>query len=129
MKQLWRSIQALSLSLGSPAQEQPVNPSALPVRYESIHRHQCPVLNREGIDYCLVPLFVVESLRSAQSSCVWLAVGSGSLAVVALAAFWIQSSQPVRTVEKAVPIDRPVIVEKEKPVPIDRSCLAFCGNK
>lgn len=98
-----------------------------PADFELVGSHRCPVMERDGISYCLVPQFVLRTLRESRDTLAWLSVGAGLVAVGAIAAHIIKP--PPMVVEKPVLVEKPVIVEKEKPVPVDRNCILFCGDK
>lgn len=98
-----------------------------PVDFELVDSHRCPVMERDGISYCLVPQFVLRTLRESRDGLVWFSLGTGAVAAVAIVAHFVQP--PPQVIEKPVVVEKPVLVEKERPVPVDRNCFAFCGNK
>jgi hypothetical protein len=93
---------------------------------EIVGSHQCPVRVINEVPCCLVPQLPLRSLRDTRDTLAWLALGTASVAVAAIAALLLR---PPSVVEKPVYLEKPVIVEREKPVPVDRGCLAFCGNR
>lgn len=93
---------------------------------EVVGSHDCPVRVVEGIGYCLVPQLALRGLRESRDTLAWLAIGAGLVAVAAIVAVYLR---PPQVFEKPVYIEKPVILEKEKAVPVDRGCLAFCGNR
>lgn len=95
-----------------------------------INQHEFPVISNQGINYQMVPLQALESLRSENlnlksqnDNLIWLCVGLAAVAIASGLALFINAMKPV---QPTITVEKPVIIEREKLVPT--ACLLFCGK-
>ncbi len=90
-------------------------------RWESPPNNLYPIIKQQGIDYQLVPLSLIEQLKTDRENLVWLATGAAAMAIAAAVAL---VAGAFRQETKVMTIDKPVIVEKQVVVPTN--CVLFC---
>ena len=90
-------------------------------RWETLPVDRYPIINQQGTDYQLVPLSLIEKLRSDKESLIWFAVGLSALTIASIVAVVAGAFKPATQI---ITVEKPVIVTQEKVV--STNCLIFC---
>ena len=112
-------MEALIMSIRAASVRNITQTHALPQWEKPIESY--PLINQQGTDYHLVPLAIIQKLRTEKESLVWLSIGLGAMLAAALVAL---VAGAFKGETKVITIDKPVIVTQEKVVPTN--CLIFC---
>jgi len=80
-----------------------------------------PLINHQSSNYQMVPLVILEKLKSDREGLFWFSVGLGAMLAAALVALVTGAFKPET---KIVTVEKPIIVTQEKIV--STNCLIFC---
>jgi len=80
-----------------------------------------PLINHQGANFQMVPLAIIEKLKSDRENLMWLSIGLGAMTAAALVALVAGAFKPATQV---ITVEKPVIVTQEKIV--STNCLIFC---